>query len=109
MGKCECYAEITDNERAELYKGIFHEDKIPIVAPVLAGRARTAGEEYTFYKVDLTRVPEEQKQAIAKKVANKFHLDVAQVIQDMAAMGIPLKSDGVIVVCCPLHTRMMIA
>ena len=105
---CDCYGTIHETERANYWKGVFPEDKIPLAHPLREGRAKTGTETYDFYKVDMARVSEDQLKEIVKRASAKFGITEEVALASSKEHGIPLKSDGVSVFWCSLHSRLVL-
>jgi hypothetical protein len=104
MNKCECYAIATNQERLSIWKRVFPPDgKLPVHGPALRGQGEFPDGRSPFYMLDMTRVTPEQKQAIIKEMAQKFHLRESEVAADIERQGVPVKASDVVVTRCQLH------
>jgi hypothetical protein len=102
---CECTVKITDPERRKRFEGIFKNDKIPIKYPLPAGKGRIGKEIFQFYELDKSRLSEEQKLTIIKRIASAFYLSFEEVYHDFndPSFKVPIKVDSCVVSWCPLH------
>lgn len=112
---CQCYAVITNPERARVLAGIFPGDRIPLRHPMVAGQGewtrKNQKETGGFYEAAIERFTPEQKVRVAEAVLKLGFRDVTkeEVLRDMAnpKMVIPLKAEGAIISFCEMHSRLM--
>ena len=95
---CQCYAKAIDPERQKMWQRIFPPDgKVPITCPLPVGRGNLAGQEATFYLIDLDRVNEDERKRLISEIAEKFDLSPLLVAQDIKRQGVPVKAESVMV------------
>ena len=104
--QCRCYAQASDTQRQEMWKRIFPPDGRVPISPPLPFNAELAGERSLAYLIDFERVSPASKAMLIKEMATKFGLPEERVAADIEDSRAPVKADGVIVIWCPLHSRM---
>ena len=99
---------VKDPARAELFHGIFDEDRIPLKANKLT--SLNSGEycvrdqsDRMFYFGDMGRMSSEQVQEIARRIASPGH-DAGEVLEDFEKRGLPILLEKTEPYFCNLHT-----
>lgn len=108
---CECIATFSDAERRERWRGIFTEDRVPILGPLIQGRATHPDrpeEVYFYYLLDLRRVSKEQLEEIHRRAQKAFpssagKMTLEELAADSLARGIPIRANDVSILWCKTH------
>lgn len=98
---CGCTAIISkDDPRAELWQYVLGCLEVPLKHPV--------PEKTNFglcYAADPTKLTPEQRERLIEKMAEKFHLQRSEVVEDLEKGFLPIKAENVTLNICPDHFR----
>lgn len=84
-------------ERAEWWRHCYGSLDVPLLSPIPEWRRGPDGTPQRFFKVDMRRLTDEQRERVAAFVADKFSVPIDDVRADMERDGIPILADDVIV------------
>ncbi len=106
--KCECVAILSEkDERAEIWKQVCPDLRLPLKSPIPIKGKGPDGEEYSFLECDTDRLTDFQKARLAELMAKKFGLDEKQTFDIIQKGELPIKDNNVTVMICGLHLRCM--
>jgi len=107
--KCECYATISERDpRGEIWKYVTGDGRIPLKHPLSSIVKSGPFEGMEVYHGDPSKLTEEQKQRLIKKLSQKFGIPPKEIQKDLAKGLLPIKAENVIVSICSLHFRIMV-
>lgn len=109
MNECECYAILNKKDpRAEIWKTIDHDLKMPLKHPLPVKAKWKDGTELMIYEGDPARLTETQRIRLCLEMSNKFGIQYKEVMTDLINGIFPICCENITVSICELHVRCMI-
>lgn len=97
---CECYARINENdERAEIWKEIVPDLRVPLKHPIMEG---------SYYMGDPKRLSTKQKEILVKLVSEKFRVNKDTIYSDLNNDILPILAKDLSVSICRMHVLCML-
>jgi len=87
--------QVTNPERAEVWRRIFDTDSIPLVSFVPQRGDLPGKPDALFYMLDLKVITTEQRARLVEVTAERFKLDPAFVEANLDKIGVPVLADDV--------------
>jgi hypothetical protein len=106
---CGCKAHLSESDpRAEIWRAVFGKLEFPLLHPI-KHEGQAVGEPLCgFLQGDWNALSEEEQVKLAGEMKKRFGVSEAAFIAQNKAIGyIPIKDVNITVVCCQLHSRMM--
>jgi len=106
---CGCRAHLNEKDpRAEIWLAVFGKLEFPLLHPI-AHIGQAVGEPpYRVLQGDWRALSEEEQNMLAEQMRTKFGASPAAFLAQNKAIGyIPIKDKNITVVCCKLHSRML--
>ena len=106
---CGCKAVLSEkDERASIWKAALGCLEFPLQTPI-AHMGQGPGERTArFLKGDFQALDERQQFDLFHEMEKKFKVNIREFQVQVEVLGyIPIKDENITVVCCGLHSRMM--
>lgn len=106
---CGCKAHIESNDpRAEIWIAVFGKREFPLKHPLAKIGSGPGESADRFLEGDWEALSMEEQVKLAEAMKRKFGVPDSVFISQMKALGyVPIKDRNITVVCCQLHSRMM--